>query len=175
MEIQFEWTEPKRWDSINEINDEPVVYILCFKISNSYIPYYIGKSEKFKTRLFEHIFKLLGGAYRIYNKDFLDKFFLYKDKEFPPEVIHFPEAYNIVRFVNEHAVIKPHLDYMLNNLYYTYCHAEKSILKELERNIICHFGLKNLANTRCGEIHDYYNVKEELLKYFPVIGETNNL
>jgi hypothetical protein len=132
MEYILDWTEIRPICEIEYSKDNPIkgVYIWGFILNSNFIPYYLGVAENIKYRLLEHVSSLMGGKYTIYKKDYLHKFYDFKDTKLNDGIIYIPDwPFNYRYFLQEFKNLQPHLNYMVENFYYSF--AE---LKDVERN-----------------------------------------
>ena len=166
MEYVLNWTEIKPINEIEYTKDHIVkgVYIWGFKLDSKFIPYYLGIAEDIKLRLLEHVNSLLGGKYAIYNKDYLHEFYNHKSLKVSNEKIiyipNWPSGYH--DFLQRFKELQPHLNYMVENLYYSFAELkdiERKGLYIIEKNCINEIDIKRLHLFRGGATNSNYQIK----------------
>lgn len=119
-----------------------------FDEEDNFVPYYVGKANNLRQRLFDHIGKLKGGMYSIYewkyafSKDFHPLKEIEEDK-----LIYVPSSienwYNV--FLSNK--VQKSMNYLINNLMFSWCETDKDVNINLEKYI---FQLINKNS------HEYY-------------------
>lgn len=158
MTIQLDWTRITRISEL-EYSDENTnrgVYIWGFTIDEKFIPYYVGIAENIEYRLTEHVNFILSGRYSIHHEKNLISFFNYKNNitEAETGLIYIPNwPYGYNRFLKRRDELKPHIDYMIKTMTYSYAAIsdEKISLKTLEKICINQIGKERLWNKRSGD------------------------
>jgi len=147
------------------------IYLWGFKSRNNrFIPYYGGKAWRLKWRLTDHISNILGVNYTIYdpekieNEDFNREHSKYNAEDFAWKV----------KWIIDRNALKPYIDYMVDNFYFTYAEMTHNEFKEYadsaEKTLISECDLVGRGNSRCGRPHkpiDLGNLKE-IIDEFPL-------
>ncbi len=158
--ILSNWSKITKYTELTNAIDSSGIYIWCIKIApNRIIPYYVGKASNIGWRLTQHMSDLIGGNYTIHKQEDLKKikelgyqhFIVKANNIYEPTTIELK-----VRFIAEKdKEIKAHLDFMVENFYFTFHEIEnyKEMGAEAEKAVIKEIGIENLINRRGGDVH----------------------
>lgn len=127
------------------------VYIWGFKLDDRFIIYYIGKGKNIKVRLAKHVRNLMGGNYTIFSQDQLPNFYKYKASKEKGHRIYDPPRLFDQEFYTERKKIRPHMDFMVENMHFTYAEVEEAKIGDAEVALINQFGKDFLINTMAGK------------------------
>lgn len=169
--ITLDWEDFRRPEYIKHIDLKTAgVYIWGFTINRVFIPYYVGSSTKIAKRMVEHISSIIGGEYRVFEKDKLHEFPKLKNKG---ELYESNLPYGYLEFLKKRANLQPHIDFMVDTFTFTYAivnsknYDKGKDLEIIEKKIIKKIGIHNLINGKAGdtpEVTITHTGNEEIVK-----------
>jgi hypothetical protein len=165
MNVELNW---QVLQPIQEIpfKEEYGIYIWGFMFEKEFVPYYVGIAYNITiaNRLTEHVNNLIGGRYCIIHSADLKSFYNFKEIEKESDdsgllyIPNWPEGYG--NFLKRRHLLKPHIDNMVDRMYFTYSaisdeSLEKKDYELIEKYCINKIGKNNLWNTRAGLTGDF--------------------
>jgi hypothetical protein len=179
--ITLDWSNFHNIKNLSlETSGKPGVYIWGFHIDDNFVPYYVGKANDLKLRLYQHIKSVIAGDYTIYHQSSLKNFINFKyntaninnafGKLYSPQ---WPNGYTF--FIEQRALLEPHITFMLNTFTYSRAEVNKAdetpqLLRDIENYCLTQIGIDKLANTKAGKYanlkiaHSGNQIIQELLK-----------
>lgn len=149
----------KEFSKLKDLKKSAYIYLWLIKVENGFVPYYVGKAQNIKQRIFDHLTSQMGGAYSIPRKDYLDKFYDHKnDSAYSPknyiEITEFIDDW----LLGEKSKYQIHLKEMIVNSFFTYSEIEKKeALGDIENSLISNIGMERLDNMKSKLPQKYYH------------------
>ena len=124
------------------------------------MPYYVGEALNMEYRLLEHANAILGGEYCIHDRATLDTFYKNNNGEVTGEdgLLYYPNSwpYGFNKFLSQLKNLRPHIDYMIETMTFSYAIIEdlnigKNELRGIENICINSIGRERLWNKKSGK------------------------
>jgi hypothetical protein len=150
----------KEFNKLKDLKNSAYIYLWLIKVNNDFIPYYVGKAQNIKSRIFTHLTSQMGGGYTIHQKELLNEFYDHKKA-----YAYSPKKYiEITEFIDdwllgENSKYRIHLKEIIINSFFTYAEIEnKDALADIESSVISSIGIDRLDNIKFKLPEKYFHI-----------------